>query len=376
MIGKCVKIILGVLTISSLVTAQNNENVPVFSPVETSFDFGTIGENDGYAEHTFKFINTGTAPLIINRVQASCGCTQPEWSQAPVEPGMEGFIIITYNPKGRLGPINKTATVFTNENNGYKRYNLMIKGNVVEKPSDPAVAFLDTIGGMGVEKRKLEFKSFNSKALNRIATYIKNCNAETVYFSWGDLPDYITIKAPDSLKASWPSEIIFAIDGQKTANKRGRITENCTWTVKNKEGRILGSEPFSLTVNYIDDFKTMSPLQTVSAPALEIKSTLIDFGEVKKGALGVFGGTINKSVILTNTGKSDLIIHSLTGEEERLHLPDIKGKTIKAGESFTVNATIKAKEFNTENLDTEIYVVCNDPKGPVRRIKVVAEKIN
>jgi len=374
MVGKFLHILLGVLMINCLVIAQNpsnGEKMPVFSPVETSYSFGTIGENDGYAEHTFKFTNTGTAPLVISRVTASCGCTKPEWSQAPVEPGKEGFIIITFNPKGRIGPINKSAVVYTNENNGFKRHNLTILGNVVEKPSDPGgVAFLEMSGGMVVEKKHLAFRTFNMSATNRMATYIKNLNTETVYFSWENVPDYLSIQAPDSLKADWPSEIIFGIDGSKTTEKRGRITEKCTWVIKNNRGQILGKDQFLFTVNYLDDFSKLSPVQTVNAPALDIKNTMLDFGEVKKG--GLFGGKVNKPILLTNTGKSDLIIHSLNGDDVRVHLPDLKGKTIKAGESYTVNVSIIAKDFNSENLDTEIYIVCNDPKGPVRRIKVSA----
>ena len=377
MSGKISHIFLGALIINcSVIIAQNPSDgakVPIFTAVETTFDFGTISEKDGYAEHTFKFKNTGTAPLVVNRVTASCGCTKPEWSQAPIEPGKEGFIIITYNPKGHIGPFNKVATVYTNENDGFKRFNLTITGNVVEKPSDPGVTFEKMSGNMGVEKKNLVFKSFNYSTINKIAIYIKNYNSETVYFSWDNVPDYISIEAPDSLKADWPGEITFAIDGSKTTTKRGRVTEKLSWTIKNNKGQTLGRDQFTFTVNYIDDFSKLSPLQSVSAPSLEIKNTLLEFGEIKKK---LFSGTTNKPIILTNIGKSDLIIHSMNGDDERVHLPDMKGKAIKAGESFTVNASIKAKELNSETLDTEIYVVCNDPKGPVRRIKVTAGKIN
>ena len=376
MTGKCFAVLLGALVINCVVIAQNNENekTPILSLVEKSYDFGTIGENDGYAEHTFKFSNTGSAPLVINRITASCGCTQPEWSHAPVEPGKEGFIIITFNPKGRIGPFHKTATVYTNENDGFTRHNLVITGQVVEKPRDPGgVVFQDTIGGIGIEKKKMEFKTFNASASNQLKTYIKNYHSETVYFVWENVPDYLAVTAPDSLKADWPGEIIFTIDGLKTAEKRGRITEYCTWIIKNKDGQQLGQDQFSLTVNYLDDFKKLSPVQSVSAPVLEIKNTIVDFGKIKKG---LFGGKVSKPILLTNTGKSDLIIHSVTCDEKRIYLPDIKGKTIKVGESFTIQPFIKAKEVISENIDTEVYVVCNDPKGPVRRIKVTAAKIN
>lgn len=34
----------------------------------------------------FLIKNTGDKPLIISKVQASCGCTTPEWSQDPIMP--------------------------------------------------------------------------------------------------------------------------------------------------------------------------------------------------------------------------------------------------------------------------------------------------
>src|SRR5690606_3303609 len=41
-----------------------------------SYDFGEIKEGEK-VEHEFRFINTGSSPLIISNVQASCGCTTP-----------------------------------------------------------------------------------------------------------------------------------------------------------------------------------------------------------------------------------------------------------------------------------------------------------
>ena len=378
MTGKSLIILFSILIFNgtgyAVALNADDEKAPEFSPEDITYNFGMIGENDGYAEHVFKFKNTGSAPLTVLNVQTTCGCTRPEWTQGPVEPGKEGYIIITFNPKGRIGPLNKTITVQTNENNGYKRHKLTILGEVVEKPRDPDVALKDTLGGMGIENKNLIYKTFNATMVNSLYTSIKNYNNETVYFSWENIPGYMTIQAPDSLKAGWPGEIVFTIDGNKTTGKRGRITDKCTWVIKNRDGRILSNETVTVTVNYLDDFSKLSPLQAVSAPALDIKSTILDFGTIKKGALGR-NKTVNKPILLTNTGKSDLIIHSMTVDDERIHLPDLKGKTIKVGETITVNAAIKSKEFHAENLDTEIYVVCNDPKGPVRLIKATAHSV-
>jgi hypothetical protein len=367
-------LMLGCLIATQMQTqAQETSSMPVFSPTETSYDFGTIGETDGYAEHIFKFKNTGNAPLVISRVQASCGCTKPEWTQQPVEPGKDGVIIITFNPKGRIGNFNKTATVYTNEDNGYKRHKLTITGLVVEKPSDPLASYVDTIGGVGITKKDVIYKHLLPLSSNTDIFYIKNYQTETVYFTWENVPEYIRIKSPDSLKADWPGEVSVIIDGTKTTDKRGRIKDTFTWTVRNQAGKVLGSENITATANYVDDFSKLSPLQSVNMPRLEIENQQLLFDNVKGGFLG-FGGADSKEFLLTNTGKSDLTLHSITSDDYRVHLPELFGKTIKAGESLAVRATVKAKELNTTVIDTKIYVVCNDPKGPVRMIKVSAQK--
>ncbi|MCK4700035.1 MAG: DUF1573 domain-containing protein, partial [Bacteroidales bacterium] len=55
-------------------------------------DFGTFKEEDGNVTCKFSFTNTGSIPLVINRVIASCGCTSPAWSKEPVMPGRKGFV--------------------------------------------------------------------------------------------------------------------------------------------------------------------------------------------------------------------------------------------------------------------------------------------
>jgi len=57
-------------------------------------DFGQINESDGKATYEFVFKNTGNGPLVVSRVQASCGCTTPTWTRQPIEPGKSGSITV------------------------------------------------------------------------------------------------------------------------------------------------------------------------------------------------------------------------------------------------------------------------------------------
>lgn len=95
---------------------------------EDHHDFGQVAEGT-QATHEFKFKNEGDAPLIISRVQASCGCTTPYWTKEPVKPGEEGVITASYNSKGRPGAFNKSITITSNASTPTTR--LYIKGTVV-----------------------------------------------------------------------------------------------------------------------------------------------------------------------------------------------------------------------------------------------------
>lgn len=82
---------------------------------KTTHNFGTFSEKEPIQKCTFTFTNTGSAPLIINQAVASCGCTLPKYTKAPVKPGEKGTIEVTYNGKDKFhGHFKKTITVRTN----------------------------------------------------------------------------------------------------------------------------------------------------------------------------------------------------------------------------------------------------------------------
>ena len=80
---------------------------------EEKFDFGKIKQGDS-VKHDFTFVNTGKAPLIITDAIASCGCTKPEWPKAPVNPGEQGVIKVTFHSAGKSGQQDKMITVTGN----------------------------------------------------------------------------------------------------------------------------------------------------------------------------------------------------------------------------------------------------------------------
>jgi len=76
-------------------------------------NFGRIAEGKKL-EVAFRFRNTGDQPLVIEKVQPSCGCTVAEQPEEPISPGKEGVIKASFNSEGRIGPNHKTLYVYAN----------------------------------------------------------------------------------------------------------------------------------------------------------------------------------------------------------------------------------------------------------------------
>ncbi|MBC7557634.1 MAG: DUF1573 domain-containing protein, partial [Chryseobacterium sp.] len=87
--------------------------------------------------HTFFTVtNTGDKPLIISKVQPSCGCTTPEWSQDPIMAGKSAKIKVGYNTQ-LVNPFQKMVEVYSNDPKN-SRSVLYIKGTVTADASPVA----------------------------------------------------------------------------------------------------------------------------------------------------------------------------------------------------------------------------------------------
>ncbi len=94
-------------------------------------NFGTFSEKEAKVSCVFTYTNVGDAPLVINQAVASCGCTVPEYTKTPVQPGESGQIKVTYNGSGKFpGHFKKSITVRTNGKVEMTR--LYIEGDMTE----------------------------------------------------------------------------------------------------------------------------------------------------------------------------------------------------------------------------------------------------
>jgi hypothetical protein len=124
---KIISVLVLALSFMSL-TSLTLQNKAEFKFEHETHDFGRIPQGKPVS-YEFKFTNTGTEPLIISKVESTCGCTVPEFTTAPVQPGAQGTIKVTFDAAA-ASPFSKMVTIRSNAKTPVKA--LYIKG-VVQK---------------------------------------------------------------------------------------------------------------------------------------------------------------------------------------------------------------------------------------------------
>jgi hypothetical protein len=117
---------------------------------EESFDFGTILQGDK-VEKVFRFRNDGDAPLVVDRVKTSCGCTAALLSASTLAPGESGEVRTSFDSTRFSGSVQKTVAVYSNDPSR-AIVQLLIKGSIRQELFvSPAFIELGTLNA-GVEK--------------------------------------------------------------------------------------------------------------------------------------------------------------------------------------------------------------------------------
>lgn len=356
------------LFLAGIIFAQNGAQI---SADELTYNFGNIEEAAGPASHVFTLKNTGDGPLVITRVTVSCGCTRPEWTQEPIAPGKTGKVKVTYNPKGRPGPFHKTLSIYSNGKKG--SYTLAIKGNVIMESAQPVFVYPYSIGELKLQTKQILYSNVrpNETVGQKISVINEGKTSLTLHL--GKIPHYLTVTAnPAKLAPGEVGEISLLLDA-KAVKRKGRVTAELPLTVESI-GQKPVTQPLHVAANLIDNFEKLSAADKANAPVAQLSGTLLDFGKlpVRSGFMSFIGGKITGTLDITNTGKSPLIIYSVTSDDD---LVDVSGgkHEIKPGATATFKIAVRPREIKTK-LEALINIVCNDPNGPVRLVKVTAEK--
>lgn len=324
-------------------------------------NFGRIEEAAGTVSHTFSFKNTGSAPLVINAVNVTCGCTTPTWNRAPVMPGKEGTITVAYDPEGRPGVFDKPVSVIANIEG--QRVVLTLKGTVNLRPRTINEDYPFSVGsGLRVAERSVIFGNLTRGVVNTSSLKIANDSDSPIKIGINryTLPSYIQIEpAKTTLAPKERSEIAVKIDASKS-DKWGEIEFSY--------GFIINGIPQNIQIAnrgvFVENFGNLTKEQLRNAPRSDYSSYFYHFSECARGA------KLEHEFYVSNSGTSDLIIRFLDFDNTKMS-SKTNQNVIKQGQTATITVSLKNTD-KSGRIGESVRVITNDPENPVRDIRVMA----
>lgn len=114
-------------------TKRRVKKNPVVHFVEKEKNYGRVLKGDTVTM-TYTLINEGKNPLIIRKIQPSCGCTASRSDKMEIAAGDSATITVNFATAGRAGEDTKAITIITNDP-AHPISKLYLNGFIVENPN-------------------------------------------------------------------------------------------------------------------------------------------------------------------------------------------------------------------------------------------------
>jgi hypothetical protein len=317
----------------------------------TEFDFGKIEEVKGPVNITFEFTNTGSEPVIIGKVDATCGCTTPTWSDKPVLPGEKGFVKAVYDPKDRPGKFDKSITVNSNAQNSPMV--LRIKGDVLAKPLTVEDVYKKQMGLIRIVKDHVSFGRVFTTDVKTETIDIINTSNDPVTLAFDQVAPHLKIDAvPGTMRGGEKGKIRITYN-VATKNDFGFTMDYFYLKQNNKTDY---NNRISLDATIDEDFSKLTPEDKAKAPKIKFNEMTFAFGKIKQGAV------VNYTFDFVNEGKNDLFIRKTSASCGCTAPVPTKG-AIAGGKKGSIQVSFNsAGKMGEQNKTVTVYT--NDPTNP------------
>jgi len=335
--------------------AQTSKSRIAFEKLQ--HNFGTFKEELGVQTVAFNFKNDGTAPLILNNVQASCGCTTPEWTREPVAPGAKGLIKVSYDPRNRPGVFNKTIRVSSNAENA--DVVLTIQGEVTARARTVEEDYPNEIGPLRAKTNHIAFTSIKENQIRKDSVEIINNSGQPVQLSFKTPPPHLSaILRPAKLAPKQKGYIVVTFDATKI-KAYGFVMHRIYLNV---DGQDDYRNSIAVSTTLEEDFSKLSAEDLKNAPVVSYDSESFDFGDIKPGSK-------NEHVFsLKNAGKKDLVIRDVKSSCGCTAVSPSKN-IVPSGESVPLKVVFDSTGKSGRQNKT-ITVITNDPKNPTTILRI------
>ena len=324
-------------------------------------DIKKVGEVEFQVPRQFSlgFTNKGDKPLAIKEVKASCGCLDVAFPRTPIAPGARGEIMLTFDAK-LLGSFYKEVEVMSNASD--KPDYVAIQGTVVTEVHDYSGEFPIDLGNVRLVTNTVEFEDVNRG--DHPTAELRLLNADRTAFrpELMHLPPYLSAEyIPEDIPAGKSGTIRLTLDSEKLGGLG--LNQTSIYLSRYMGDKIGETNEILVSAILLPSFTDMSDEALAKAPQLNLSETAVD--------MGAFNGkkAISRTIILSNTGQSDLHIQQVQVFNKAISV-SIDKSTIRPGKSTKLKINVSAHYLHKSKGRMRVMLITNDPKRAKQYINV------
>ncbi|MBO4551545.1 MAG: DUF1573 domain-containing protein, partial [Bacteroidaceae bacterium] len=316
-------------------------------------DIKKVGEVEFQVPRQFKlgFTNKGSEPLVIEDVKASCGCLEVAYPKEAIAAGARGEISLTFDAK-ILGSFYKEVEVKTNASD--KPVYIGIQGTVVTEMHDYSDEFPIDLGNVRLVTNTVEFEDVNRGDQPTAELRILNADRTAFRPELMHLPPYLTAKCePEDIPAGKVGTIRLTLDSEKLSGLG--LNQTSIYLSRYMGDKIGETNEILVSAILLPSFADMSEEALAQAPELSISESSVDMGD--------FNGkkTITRTILLSNTGKSDLHIHAVQVFNRAISV-DVANRTIRPGKTTKLKITVSSHYMGKSKGRMRVMLITDAPK--------------
>ena len=322
-------------------------------------DIRKVGELEFQVPRQFSlgFTNKGDKPLLIKEVKASCGCLDVSFPQAPIAAGSRGEITLTFDAK-LLGTFYKEVEVLTNASDAPSY--IGIQGVVVTEVQDYSDEFPIDLGNVRLVTNMVEFEDVNRGDHPTAELRLLNTDRTAFRPELMHLPPYLSAKCePEDIPAGKAGIIRLTLDSEKLSTLG--LNQTSIYLSRYLGDKISETNEILVSAILLPSFADMGDKSL--APELSVSESSVELAPLSGKK------EVKHTIILTNTGKSDLHIQQVQVFNKALSVR-IADSTIRPGKSTKLKISVAARYLHKSKGRMRVLLITDAPEQAKQYINV------
>ncbi len=327
---------------TGLVSAQS------LTPVFKDIDYGQmLFMHPAYV--TIDVKNTSSQPVQIKKVDTSCGCTEPSFSRAELQPGEIGKVNLAFDCK-QLGHFSRIIRVYDSASDTPSE--IKVSGQVVTKVENYAGDYPYKLGNLLVDVAELEFDDVNKGQRFVREIHIMNPTGQNVTPVLLRLPSYMKTEMHPEVIGPKQKGTMYVTLNSGELRDYGLI-QTSVYLGQNSSDKISPQKEISVSTIVLPPTSSKDEVSPY-APKISLSSKVVDMTALSKKKKA------KDEIVITNKGRSVLEISKIQLFTAGLEV-SVGNMRIEPGESTRLKVTGVASDLKKTRIRPRILLITNDP---------------